>query len=182
MQLCYKIKSLIRFCASIISFFKIINMRGYLWIFNWWWPYSPNPSCPLALKNDLKILICSFCFVSSFHFAIPLQPSANRFGWLGPAPRPSAESIFYFLFLLSYFLLKQKLKKWQFTHISISVVGCCWFWFLKLETWEKARKKKQWPMKLNIANVTQHADCCRQLNVEREKMNFNIICYSVLCD
>ena len=69
MQLCYKIKSLIRFCASIILFFKIINMRGYLWIFNWWWPYSPNPSCPLALKNDLKILICSFCFVSSFHFA-----------------------------------------------------------------------------------------------------------------
>ena len=68
----------VRFCASIIVFFKIINMRGYLWIFNWWWPYSPNPSCPLALKNDLKILTCSFCFASSFHFAIPLQPSANR--------------------------------------------------------------------------------------------------------
>ena len=66
----------VRFCASIIVFFKIINMRGYLWIFNWWWPYSPNPSCPLALKNDLKILTCSFCFASSFHFAIPLQPMA----------------------------------------------------------------------------------------------------------
>ena len=146
-------------------------MQGYLWIFNWWWPYSPNPSCPLALKNDLKILICSFCFVSSFHFAIPLQPSANRFGWLGPAPRPSAESIFYFLFLLSYFLLKQKLKKWQFTHISISVVGCCWFWFLKLETWEKARKKKA--MTDEIEYSKRNTTCRLLQTIQRRKRRKN---------
>ena len=159
-------------------------MRGYLWIFNWWWPYSPNPSCPLALKNDLKILICSFCFVSSFHFAIPLQPSANRFGWLAGPGAPALCRINFFFFLFTQlFSIEAKIEKMA---IHSHQYFCCWLLLILIsETWDlrKSTKKKQWPMKLNIANVTQHADCCRQFNVEREeKMNFKIICYSVLCD
>ena len=165
-------------------------MRGYLWIFNWWWPYSPNPSCPLALKNDLKILICSFCFVSSFHFAIPLQPrvlwsSSHQpialAGWARrPGPLQNQFFIFYFYSAIFYWS-----KNWKNGNSLTSVflllaVADSDFWNLRLE--KKHEKKKQWPMKLNTAKVTQHADCCRQLNVEREKMNFNIICYSVLCD
>ena len=111
------------------------------------------------------------------HFPLPLIDLA---GSARRAPRPSPESIF--CFLLSYFLLKQKLKNGNsLTSVFLLLaVADSDFWNLRLE--KKHEKKKQWPMKLNIANVTQHADCCRQLNVEREKMNFNIICYSVLCD
>ena len=172
----------VRFCASIIVFFKIINMRGYLWIFNWWWPYSPNPSCPLALKNDLKILTCSFCFASSFHFAIPLQPSANRptgpplfLGqslWLAgpPAPRPSAESIFYFFFYSAIFYWS---KNWKNGNSLTSVflllaVADSDFWNLRLE---KKHEKKA--MTDEIEYSKRNTTCRLLQTIQRRKRRKN---------
>ena len=157
--------------ASIILFFNIINMRGYLWIFNWWWPYSPNPSCPLALKNDLKILICSFCFVSSFHFAIPLQPSANRFGWLGPAPRPSAESIFYFFYSAIFYWSKNWKNGNSLTSVFLLLaVADSDFWNLRLE---KKHEKKAMTDEIEYSKRNTTCRLLQSQTIQRRKRRKN---------
>ena len=130
-------------------------------------------------KNINMFLL--FCFIISFCYS---APAISQSLWLAGPGAPALCRINFFFFLFTQlFSIEAKIEKMA---IHSHQYFCCWLLLILIsETWDlrKSTKKKQWPMKLNIANVTQHADCCRQFNVEREeKMNFKIICYSVLCD